>query len=265
MASFSDQLAAAKAAHQAAAALESVARRDIATAFSEWESGELDAQTVRHRLEAIIRKAYRSAAAVAAMLASNQSGIPGWQPQGEIFRTEYLEALLKDIRKNLREYKKSDKGETAHRRAVSRMQHSAGVAAERGYTDAIIASYKELQDFGYDLRKIWLANFVGNQPCPECTRLHGQEVPLEAEFDVPTLTKTKIYHNLQGPPRHPRCKCYIVVLVVTLENVLDKLDIDHPKPAPQMMDSGDVKSLPAVVFKAIVKTLQTLIRKLRRR
>lgn len=265
MASFSDQLAAAKAAHQAVAALESVARREITTAFSEWQSGELDAQTVRHRLEAIVRKSYRSAAAIGSTLASNQSGLPGWHPQGEVFRTDYLDALLKDIRKNLREYKKSDQGEAALRRATSRMQHSAGVAAERGYTDSIIGSYKELADFGYDLRKIWLANFVDNQPCPECTRLHGQEVELEAEFEIPTLTKTKIYHNLQGPPRHPRCQCYIVVLVVTLENVLEHLDLDKPTPAPQMMDSHDVKSLPAAVFKAVVKTLQTLIRKLRGR
>lgn len=265
MASFGDQLAAAKAAHSAVVALEQSARKQISTVMADWESGKLNSMSVRHRLESVIRSAYRSSAALGAALAARESGIPGWKPQAEVFSSKYLEALLKDVRANLTAYKQSEKTEADRRRAVLRMAHSAGVGAERGYTDAVIASYKELQDFGYQLRKVWVANFDGNTPCPECVRLHGQEVGLEEEFPS-EQTKTKIYHTLTGPPRHPHCQCYIVVLTVSLENAFEKLELDMPpRPAPSMMSSSDVKKMPAALFAAIVKTLQKLLRTLRRK
>lgn len=266
MASFGDQLAAAKAAHSAVEALEAKARQQISTVMADWESGKLNSMSVRHRLEGVIRSAYRSSAALGATLAAKQSELPGWQPQAQVFSSQYLDALLKDVRANLTAYKNSEKSEADRRRAVLRMAHSAGVGAERGYTDALVASYKELADFGYELRKVWVANFVDNQPCPECVRLHGMEVGLEEEFPTPTLTKTKIYHNLIGPPRHPHCQCYLAILVVSLENAFEKLELDTPPhPAPTMMSSSDVKKMPAAIFSAIVKTLRKLLTTLRRK
>lgn len=96
----------------------------------------MNAQTVRYRLEAIVRAAYRTSAAVAAEHTARQSEIPGWYPQGQIFNTQYLKDLISDIRRNLRDYKSSDKEDKARRKALLRMQHSAGVGAQRGYTDA---------------------------------------------------------------------------------------------------------------------------------
>lgn len=256
MASFGDQLRAAKQAHLAAASLENSVRQQIAATFDAWDRGEHSAHSVRWKLEAIIRNAYRSSAALASANVARESGLPGWTP-AEVFTTDYLTSLIADIRRNLREYKLSDRGDTARRRAILRMQHGAGVAAQRGYTDATVAGYSELEDFGFRLRKIWLANFVNNDPCLHCRALHGTEVGLNEQF--PAGADLKVYGNLLGPPRHPRCQCYLVVLVVSLENAFEALDIEHPSQEPQTMSTDDVKKMPAKIFSAVVKTLQKII------
>lgn len=257
MASFEEQLQAARQAHLAASALESSVRQQIAASFDAWDRGEYSAQSIRWRLEAIVRSAYRTTASVASAHVSRESGIQGWVPS-EVFNTEYLANLLSDVRRNLREYKSSDRGEVARRRAVLRMQHSAGVASQRGYTDAMISGYTELQDFGFRLRKVWLANFVNNTPCDYCRALHGTEVGLHENFPMGD-NLLKVYGDLKGPPRHPRCRCYLAILVVSLENALESLDIEHPTPASKTMSTDDVKRMPTKVFRAIVKTLRKII------
>lgn len=263
MAGFAAQLEAARQAHLAASALELTVRQQIAQAFTDWESGSYTAQSIRYRLEAIVRSAYRTSAAVAAQHAARQSGIPDWAPS-EVFRTDYLDSLISDVRRNLREYKASDRGEVARRRAVLRVQHSAGVAAQRGYTDAMIQSYTELEDFGFRLRKLWLANFTNNTPCEFCTALHGTEVGLNEEFPSGE-NRLKVYGDLKGPPRHPRCRCYLAILTVTLENAFEPLDIEVPGTPATTMTTDDVKRMPARVFEAVVKTLQKVMKLVRRK
>ena len=257
MSGFREQLQSAAHAHAAASALEAVVRADITRTFEAWDSGTYNAQTVRYRLERIVRQAYRGSAAVAAEHAVRQSGIPGWTP-AETFNTDYLQNLLEDVRRNLREYKSSDHSEQARRRAVLRMQHSAGVAAQRGYTDQMIDAYSELADFGYRLRKVWLANLINNTPCEHCRALHGTEVGLHENFPT-RKNDLKVYGDLKGPPRHPRCRCYLAILVVSLENALEALDIENPGPAPQSMTTDEVKAMPNTVFRAVVKTLQRVV------
>jgi len=260
MASFKEQLAASRAAHNAASTIEREMRDQISTIFNEWDLGHHTKQTVRYRLEAVIRNSYRASAAVAVQQTINASGIPGWKPQGEVFKTEYLDSLLKDVRKNLAAFKSSDKEDADRRRAVLRIQHSAGVGAQRGYTDALISSYAELADFGYKLKKVWLANFINNTPCPICRSLHGTIVELHETFPVPDGSG-KVYLDLQGPPRHPRCQCWITILIYTLENVLEPLDIDNPSDKPQEeMDTDDVASLPLAIFSGILKALRALVK-----
>lgn len=258
MTGFDEQLRAARAAHTAASSLEAVARQQIVEAFAEWDAGQLSAQTVRHRLEAVIRSTYRASANVAIEHTARQSGLPNWKPSGSVYRTEYLESLLADVRRNLREYKSSERSDADRRRHILRLQHSAGVAAQRGYTDALIESYAELEAFGYQLRKVWLANFVNNTPCPSCAELHGTSVELRDEFKVQASDSAKVYLNLQGPPRHPRCQCYLCVLVVGLDNVDSPVDVDTPPQGKTTMTTDEVKSLPAKVFKAVVKSIQLI-------
>jgi len=262
MASFAEQLRAARQAHLAARALEATVRQQIAATFDAWDQGRFSPQSVRWQLEAIVRSAYRASAAVASAHAVRESGLTGWTPT-EIFNSEYLQNLLADVRRNLREYKKSSRDEKARRRAILRMQHSAGVAAQRGYTDAMIQAYTELEDFGYRVRKIWLANFVNNTPCEYCRALHGTEVGLHEEFPTGD-NRLKVYGDLLGPPRHPRCQCYLAILIVTLANTLETLDIDSPGPGALTMTTEDVKRMPGMIFRAVVRTLQRIISFVRR-
>jgi hypothetical protein len=256
MPSIAEQLDAANAAHLASTALEDRVRADIVKAFEDWDAGKLNAMSVRHRLENVVRAAYRTSANLAAAHTARMAEIPGWKPQSQLFNTDYLAALLADTRRNLREYKVSERDDKARRRHILRMQHSAGVGAQRGYTDALIASYTELEDFGYELRKAWLANFKNNVPCPICRSLHGTIVDLHDEFPIPTKTPN-VYINLQGPPRHPRCQCYLVIFIITLENAFEKINIDTPPDKqPQETDTDEVKKLPWKVFLAIISALK---------
>lgn len=260
MASYGDQIAAARTAHLAASSIEDQARQNIKDAFDAWDMGQYDAQTIRHRLEQIIRQAYRASAVLAAQFTTTQSGLPEWKPSGTVFTSAYLTSLIKDVQRNLREFKSSPKDDPDYRRHILRLQHAAGVAAQRGYTDALIESYAELEKLGYSLQKVWLANFVNNTPCPTCQALHGTSVGLREDFKVLASDTAKVYLNLQGPPRHPRCRCYLCILVTDLTNVDEELDVDNPAPANPVksMTTDDVKKLPKKVFLALVSSFKAV-------
>lgn len=259
MASFGEQIEASRVSHLAVRALEVSVRLQIADAMSAWDRGDYTAQSVRWKLEAIVRDAYRSAAAVGVSHVSRQSGIPGWRPVG-VFNTDYLQGLLADVRRNLRDYKASDKSDIARRRAISRMAHSAGVGATRGYTDAILETNRELRDFGFMVRKLWLANFENNTPCEFCQALHGTEVALDHDFPS-DRNVLKIYGDLKGPPRHPRCKCRLCVLHVRLENLFEILDIESPADATtDTLSTAEIQAMPDGVFRLLTRGLRKVIR-----
>jgi hypothetical protein len=264
MAGFARQIEDSRVAHLAVRALEESVRRAVTEAFDAWDAGDEDAQTIRHRLERIIREAYRSAAAVGVAYTVQQAGIPDWKPVG-VFNTAYLTELLADVRRNLRDYKASERDEVARRRAVSRVAHSAGVAATRGYTDAVLEASRELEDFGFRLRKLWVANFVNNTPCEFCAALHGTEVPLDDDF-VTDENKLKIYGDLKGPPRHPRCKCRLVMLHVRFDNFFDSFDLDEPiETDNDTITTEEIQAMDAGLFGMFTRGLRKLISFLRRR
>jgi hypothetical protein len=261
--SFSQQMEDSRVAHTAVTAIDEAARLQISAAYSQWEAGDLTDQSVRWRLEAIVRQAYRASAQVGAEAARRAaSDIPGWKAV-PVFNNEYLQDLLKDVRRNLREYKKSERTEADRRRAVLYTQHSAGVGAQRGYTDSLIESYANVEALGYEVIKIWLANFVNNEPCVHCRSLHGTKVGLRDVFKVPTKT-LKIYRDLQGPPRHPRCHCYLCILVVNLENAFEEIEpLKPPTPPVTTMTTDEVKKIPKAVFSkltTVLKKIQTSLK-----
>jgi len=259
MTSFKEQMRVHEASREATSALEAVSRSAIERIFSEWESDIHDARSVRWELERVIRNAYRSSANVARNVASESSGLPDWS-SAEVFNSSYLQSLILDVRRNLRDYKS---GNLSREGAVSRIQHSAGVAAQRGYTDQTIASYTELEDFGLELRKYWVANFVNNTPCPACTRLHGTAVGLHEMFRTET-GEPGVYRDLIGPPRHPNCKCRLYIFVVSLENAFESPNFEKPQEAPQMMSTDDVKKMPLSIFGAVRASLSAILSFLRK-
>lgn len=261
MPSFKDQIIAATQAHLTVNALEEAAREQITQTFDGWDAGLYDARTVRYRLERIVRDTYRGSVALAVAQTTEQAGIPGWKPTERVFVTPYLTSLIADVRKNLRDFKAEGKTEKARRRAILRMRHSAGVAAQRGYTDAVIRANVELADFGMVLRKVWVSRLSPTyQPCPQCVALHGTEVGLEEEF--PTGPYRAPYMDLLGPPAHPHCQCWLVVLTVALENVLDKPNLEKPQAdeeQPTSMTAKSVRSLSGLAFLALVKFVTKVV------
>lgn len=256
MATFSKQLESAQAAHLAVSALESAMRQKIAAIFDDWDAGKLNSNNVRHRLEGAVREAYRSAAKIANSLARTEANISGWKP-GLVQNSDYLDKLITDVRRNLRNYKKTDKEGKARRRAVLRIQHSAGAASQRGYTDAILEAYIDLAD-NHDkvIQKVWVANFAGNIPCATCQSLNGTIIGLEEEFSIP-VRSGNVYVNLQGPPRHPRCRCYIVGLIKSLDNAGEDIGDSIPAHVAKTLSTDDVKKLSENEYRMLVQALKS--------
>lgn len=260
MTSLSDQLYAAELAHKAASSLEDSVRLQISSVFDFWGQGLYTDHTVRFKLEDIIRSAYKSSAALAATAAQRAVGDDEWTPK-VVGNNVYLKALIRDLRRNLRVYKKSKKTADDKRRAILYMQHGAGVAAQRGYTDGTISAYKE-QDTVLNLEKVWRANFVNNTPCALCRSLHNKSVGLTEDFAVPT--DKGVFVNQQGPPRHPNCKCYLVIIIRDLKNSQEK--IDEPAPGPLVVPSisnETLQRMPAKFFLKLIRALQATLKALK--
>jgi hypothetical protein len=259
MTSYRDQISATVGAHSAVNSLESQARSRVAALIQQYEAGQITGQQIRYRLENLVRQAYRASGEIGSNLVAAQSGLEDWQPQERVFSSAYLNALLMDVRRNLQDYKASERDALAQRRLQLRIQASIGVGTQRGYTDAQLKGYKELKDFGFQLRKVWWANFVNNTPCPMCAALHGKDVELEEDFGQGL--GTKVYHNLEGPPRHPNCQCTLVVLISTLENAYEGMNFDAPQKVVTDMSTDQVRKMPLAFFLAVVKTLKKIISK----
>lgn len=257
MASYAQQIQDSLTAHAAADAIEASAVQSVAQAFQDYENGFLTRQSIRYRLESIIRSSYRASAAVAAQHIAAQSDLPGWPPVST-FNNDYLQSLLSDVRRNLRDYKAGEPDSAAARRAILNIQLSASVAAERGYTDQVTDSAKELQGFGYQLKKTWAANYEDNDPCIQCDSLNGTVISYDEQFPHHSA---RVYINLQGPPAHPRCHCRIVLLVVSLENAFEAIDLHRPSTTspPTMLSTSQVKKISHSVLTSIKAVLRSII------
>lgn len=92
----------------------------------------------------------------------------------------------------------------------SRAGLSAQVAANRAYTDAQVGTTT-----GSPVYKMWVANFVQSKPCLTCLALHGTVIPLSDDFDGSrsyAASPPQVYGALSGPPRHPNCRCRLVIV-----------------------------------------------------
>ena len=235
--------------YKAAATLSDTAARELVVrAVENFLSGSRNSRQVRFDLEKIIRTAYRTSARAAMSAAREQAGKgKRWAPVSKDLTSETLDRLLQDVRRNLNEFKESDKGDTAYRRAVLRFQLSATVAAQKGFSDGQKISFDVLDQDGERVRKHWIANFDGHQPCDHCVSLHGLEVEAASEFPRPV--GVSIYVDLYGPPLHPRCQC--TALYVVSPDPSERLDVQEAT-KPTMIDSQTIKNLPLSIFKAVI-------------
>lgn len=106
---------------------------------------------------------------------------------------------------------------------VRRAAVAAAVVANRAYTDQQLAMYKQtaLANPDKTFEKVWATN-PNSDPCPECIALDGTSVGLWDEF--PFTKDLAVFQNDQsGPPRHPNCRCRLVLRVVDKASGLDPL------------------------------------------
>jgi len=99
-------------------------------------------------------------------------------------------------------------------RAGIRVAYGSQVAAARGFTNQQIAAYARMAAQDPSTRKVWVANFLNNNPCDMCWALHGVSLPIGQSFDPYATFGRRVvrtYRDLIGPPRHPNCQCRLVV------------------------------------------------------
>jgi hypothetical protein len=264
MTSFSEVLELAKTASDALNALEDASRGRVLSIFSKFENGLITDAQLSTELSNQARVGFVTAASVAnehvKSLAAD-SGVHGLNPS-TISTAPVLDRILTDISKNLDTYQDSDRSDTDLRRLRFRTILSVQAAARKGFTESQLAVAGVLRDQGATLRKVWMANFVNNTPCDTCKALHGTEVSLGAEFPHGGVKAPKTFCGLQGPPRHPNCRCYMLVYLVTLDTaavIPEVPTLDEHK----FMTSKDVRRLPRAVYTAAVTTLRLIAGKLK--
>lgn len=256
------------------------------------------------KVQAEIKDVYVKAAQIGAEQAMEEAQLLGLKVDPhEMPETPYLKSLQKDIDKQMddmeeafveairssfgrgdvvaadkrrsREERKEFADQVASRmseriaRAVASMSHrakmSASVAAQRGMSDGHMLTYKKADLPDAVWKKVWLANFTNNSPCPTCTALHGIVVDLDDEFPAPAGSGLAVYGDLSGPPRHPNCKCRLVIFpeiggavaFTTDKASPDKLksyakkrtkEIPKSKRESLGISSQEIKAMPATKF-----------------
>lgn len=157
----------------------------------------------------------------------------------------------------------------AVRRVAVHARAAATVAVHRGYTDAQLALYRAVAAANTHLRlvKRWVAD--STDQCPACRALDGVRVELAEEFDATattdaSFTPPKVYLNLLGPPRHPHCRCRLVIEPSTatarLQKALDTLTVPG---GYTYLTAAEVRDMPAPAYRAITGFLTAAIARVR--
>lgn len=259
MSSYSEQIAAVAPVRRAKTALDTQVRALSSAAVEEWAGTKAPSLASGFEsISSIVRNSYHTGAALARVHITEQANIPGWEAPAEKRTPPYLKSLLADVRRNMRTYLTGTKDDKALRRLRNRVAHSAGVASQRGYTDAMVRAAADLEKVGVHVRKIWTANFINHVPCPECQRLHGTEAKISEQF---VKGATRVYRDLLGPPAHPHCHCVLVLLIVGPDNANEEVDLEAPPTPPaREMSSDDVKKMPRNIWVALLLALARLVK-----
>jgi hypothetical protein len=133
----------------------------------------------------------------------------------------------------------------------NRAAASASSLVNRSYTDY------QLLKAPPGSYKMWVANFQrANSPCLTCAALHGTTIPLQEEFDPEMSFESKppaIYQNLLGPPRHPNCRCRIVIVRGSTPQTDSARDFAYSKILTDLLETGftssQVRTWPSKLFK----------------
>jgi hypothetical protein len=103
------------------------------------------------------------------------------------------------------------------KRLGQRVQATGSTAVHQGANDALNAIYADFATINpyVTLRKRW--HVTAADPCGVCRALDGTTVAVGAEFDHDAGRDTgdwrHVWRNLQGPPRHPHCRCQLELVM----------------------------------------------------
>lgn len=258
MTSLTDQIRLAQEGRVRRNRIEDFVRDRVVTLITEYSSGTSTYLETRKAINTLVRSAYVSSQTVGSQTIAAQADIEGWEPKNSP-DTTYLKSLMADARLALQDLRASTKDTRDQKRAIMRIGHSAGTAAQRGNTDALIQGAEQLAESGIVVEKMWLATFAGNTPCLDCVSLHGTTVEWDKEF--PHVGRTKVYRDLMGPPRHPRCRCTLVTIVRTLDNVGEELTVEPPEDTSledDTLTTEDVKRMSKKIFTSVVSALKKI-------
>lgn len=167
----------------------------------EYQSISADALTAALRdLDASFRKVERDL---------ERSILRIWNDPGPVSQARRLRLISQEI-------------STAAQAMSKRAALSAQYVTNRAYTDAQTSVRTDAP-----VRKMWVANFAAGPPCLTCSALHGATVALNEEFSHTQSFATnppRVYQDLQGPPRHPNCRCRVVLVTDESEAFQDRLE-----------------------------------------
>lgn len=261
MATFSSLVDDALSSGEALRFLEDSALDEVATSFAKNQVGLLPDDRLLAQALAATDSAFLSAGALAQehmekILVSE--GLEHTASKPEV--APVLERFRKDIKRNFATYAESEKTEADFRRLRYRVRLSVQASVRRGFLENQMLVARKLRKKGYAIRKVWMANLSQNHsPCAWCRALHGTQLPLLTEFSKAGL---KVLDHLHGPPRHPNCRCTLLVYVMTLSTTPPAFQ-SGPAPERRTMTAKQVRQMPRAVFSAVVATLRAISARLR--
>ncbi len=157
----------------------------------------------------------------------------------------------------------------AVRRLAVHARTSAAVAVHRGYTDAQLTAHRAAATRNTHLRLVKRWQVSAGEQCPACTALDGTEIDLADTFD-PTATTDSGFRtpgvaiDLLGPPRHPHCRCRLVITTSTATRQLQKaLDVVPPGGYTTLTATA-IRAMPSTTYQTLTGFLTAAIERVRR-
>ena len=200
-----DYFEAAASAARTSVLIEEVARERLANILLDYRDGYINPRAIRFRVAGVIRAAYKASEELAAQFANEHVG-SGLGKFKKTVTSDYLKNLILDANAALREFHATDRSDTEWNGIARRLGLSTGNAAIRGYGDGLLAAGRAAELSGNVMRKRWITETESNV-CPFCAALDGKEVGVMVGFGFPTL-----YGNDLSPPRHPNCRCSLILV-----------------------------------------------------
>lgn len=168
-----------------------------------------------------------------------------------------------------------------------RSQLAVDVAGTRVATEQVLAEGALRQAAGEALEKEWVAH-LDHRTCMWCRELHGTRAGLHEEFlhgqpvalphqrtrhvatpagvaryhmgigsPIILTHPPAVFHDLLGPPRHPRCRCYLRLVPA------GGTGQGAPPAEPQYISSEDIRAMPEQQYHHLTAFLRAALHELR--